>query len=733
MARKVKFPLELRDGYLARSNIEEVRTHFDLEKIIAQFHNGRLKIWLEDHYLPEMAEQVAALDGDATDLAAQLCAILGVEGVAMEYVDSSLIQKREEKRQRLSQYTTNPILCDMAEFAAFEQSDLECLVKEGAQEIILCNANFRIPLNVKNKTYLGVGNAVAVIDSKTAVDFGVLGIHFVDLPFDEKYRATVADEPRRYFEQGQQYEGQGKDKKAVECYQKAIELGCDDALFALAELYEKQGEEEAMIRLLVKAGNQGNVGAMRHLYRYYEEREDAKKAAKWTEKAALSGDSDAMWLIGCYYRRGYGVEEDFGKAFKWFQKSAKEGNAFGMTLFGDCYRDGEECEQDLSLAVEWYEKAAALEDDLAMCRLGMLYDEGSGVPENPALAAQWYQKSSELGNSEAMYYLAECYEYGTGVEENDAEARKWYRKAADEGYAPAQRRIGRYYADEEKYKDAMRWYEKAAEQGDGESFCRIGMMYSNGNGVRKGVKKAFGWFQRSAEEGFGWGMCFLAQCYDNGDGVQENFDLAWKWYAKAAGEGIRPAIKWMNGHIINPHVMAELCSVLILGRLKSGKILWAVRGYLQGGYTYGIEPDLVSSDKWIQNGIIEREETVIGGTKSVNLFSADEEMIFTDKGFYIRDDSGNVKWTPYQIIEDVIFLNEGRWFFQATLTNGNTTELSAVYDWDKKTGLSGVRLFLLLMARLIGDCEYEFTDEEMAKLSLVILESLNNRCIVDYL
>ena len=33
MARKVKFPLELRDGYLARSNIEEVRTHFDLEKI----------------------------------------------------------------------------------------------------------------------------------------------------------------------------------------------------------------------------------------------------------------------------------------------------------------------------------------------------------------------------------------------------------------------------------------------------------------------------------------------------------------------------------------------------------------------------------------------------------------------------------------------------------------------------------------------------------------------------
>ena len=189
MARKVKFPLELKDGYLARSNIEEVRTHFDLEKIIAQFHNGRLKIWLEDHYLPEMAEQVAALDGDAPDLAAQLCAILGVEGVVTDHVDSSLIQKREEKRQRLSQYTTNPILCDMAEFAAFEQGDLDVLIDEGAREIIFCNNAFRIPLLAENHTYYGVGKAVAVIESDTPIEFMARGIQFVDVPFDEKYAA----------------------------------------------------------------------------------------------------------------------------------------------------------------------------------------------------------------------------------------------------------------------------------------------------------------------------------------------------------------------------------------------------------------------------------------------------------------------------------------------------------------------------------------------------------------
>ena len=197
MARKVKFPLELKDGYLARSNIEEVRTHFDLEKIIAQFHNGRLKIWLEDHYLPAEAEQVAALDGDAPNLAAQLCAILGVEGVATDHVDSSLIQKREENRQRLSQYTTNPILCDMAEFAAFEQGDLDTLIDEGAREIILCNNAFRMPLLAENRTYYGVGKTVAVIESDTPIDFAARGIQFVDMLFDEAYLGIVEKKKQR--------------------------------------------------------------------------------------------------------------------------------------------------------------------------------------------------------------------------------------------------------------------------------------------------------------------------------------------------------------------------------------------------------------------------------------------------------------------------------------------------------------------------------------------------------
>ena len=200
MARKVKFPLDLKDGYQARSNIEEVRAHFDIEKIIAQFHNGKLKIWLEDHYLPAEAEQVGALDGNVTDLAQRLCTILGVTDVPTETVDTKTvqtIQRREERRQRLSQYTTNQILCDRAEFAAFEQADLDALIEEGVKEIILCNAAFRIPLLAENRTYYGVGKTVAVIESDTPIDFAARGIQFVDMPFDEAYLGIVEKKKQR--------------------------------------------------------------------------------------------------------------------------------------------------------------------------------------------------------------------------------------------------------------------------------------------------------------------------------------------------------------------------------------------------------------------------------------------------------------------------------------------------------------------------------------------------------
>ena len=64
MARKVKFALILKDGYEVRNNIEEIKEHFDYNKIVDYFIDGQLSRWLEDrHYYEEIKNDVeTALD-----------------------------------------------------------------------------------------------------------------------------------------------------------------------------------------------------------------------------------------------------------------------------------------------------------------------------------------------------------------------------------------------------------------------------------------------------------------------------------------------------------------------------------------------------------------------------------------------------------------------------------------------------------------------------------------------
>ncbi len=46
---KLKFPLKLKDNVDVH-NIDELREHFDLERIIGYFQDGRLLTWLKGRY-----------------------------------------------------------------------------------------------------------------------------------------------------------------------------------------------------------------------------------------------------------------------------------------------------------------------------------------------------------------------------------------------------------------------------------------------------------------------------------------------------------------------------------------------------------------------------------------------------------------------------------------------------------------------------------------------------------
>ncbi|MBQ3443713.1 MAG: HPr family phosphocarrier protein, partial [Selenomonadaceae bacterium] len=92
--------------------------------------------------------------------------------------------RRAERLKRLEQYTTTKKFLENVDKVAFDQDELTDLIAgDVIQEIYLCANQFVIPLDRKNKTYVGIGKPVAVIQSNEPVDFDELGIKFKNVAF----------------------------------------------------------------------------------------------------------------------------------------------------------------------------------------------------------------------------------------------------------------------------------------------------------------------------------------------------------------------------------------------------------------------------------------------------------------------------------------------------------------------------------------------------------------------
>ena len=74
--RKIKFALELKDGEEVRS-MDELREHFDLEKVIGYFQDGKLIEWLEDRFFEDEAEEIKKLSENDPDFGKSSAIFLG--------------------------------------------------------------------------------------------------------------------------------------------------------------------------------------------------------------------------------------------------------------------------------------------------------------------------------------------------------------------------------------------------------------------------------------------------------------------------------------------------------------------------------------------------------------------------------------------------------------------------------------------------------------------------------
>lgn len=161
MAKRVKFPLNMGNGIMVRT-IEELKEHYNAEKLIEYFLNGKLLTWLKDRYYYEYAEQIEKLaeQSNKHSIVSGLNKIFSIK--ISESIDVEDIDIRREKLEILRTFTCDDIILKNVDIVAFTQWDLDDLIASGAEVIYLCGKIFNISnIALLNKhRFVGINNPI---------------------------------------------------------------------------------------------------------------------------------------------------------------------------------------------------------------------------------------------------------------------------------------------------------------------------------------------------------------------------------------------------------------------------------------------------------------------------------------------------------------------------------------------------------------------------------------------
>ncbi len=230
----------------------------------------------------------------------------------------------------------------------------------------------------------------------------------------------------------------------------------------------------------------------------YDVEPDSDKSLYWFRKAAEAGNSTAMYNLGLYYAKGYGIPRDFEEAARWMEKAAEAGDEDAPTLvtryrvYAACIPKAERGDalaqaylaeglmevalslsqadpgDDLAECLKWAEKAYAQGNADACWTLGLAYENGRGVNEDTEKAVHYYQEGAKRGSAACSHCLGNLVLEGKYKQGDPDLGFKLIHEAAEAGFLDAMRSMQRYYRmvehDEEesekwaqKVEDASKW------------------------------------------------------------------------------------------------------------------------------------------------------------------------------------------------------------------------------------------------------------------------------------
>lgn len=149
-------PLTLPNGEEPES-IEQLRENAEKEWLVSAFRSGALGKWLDDMCYETESQGVADISDKATEeLYPELCEAIGLLNETKTAAHDAAVQK-------LSEYTKDPELLKLAEYAAYSQKDMVELLKKGVKTVVLAKGSFRLTRDFVGVTYHVVEGAKYVL------------------------------------------------------------------------------------------------------------------------------------------------------------------------------------------------------------------------------------------------------------------------------------------------------------------------------------------------------------------------------------------------------------------------------------------------------------------------------------------------------------------------------------------------------------------------------------------
>lgn len=233
---------------------------------------------------------------------------------------------------------------------------------------------------------------------------------------------------------------------ALQCYQKACDLGYLPAYWELGFIYQNgsglpKNRDEA-IRCLTVAADQGMARAQVALGELYSPSSDSGlpsnygKALELWKKAQAQGHPGALYRIGQYCMWGdRALPQDQPQAIKLWNEALKTATGqLQMQLINDlgyAHSHGQGgLPVDKREALKYYRMAADLGLTMAIHNVGALTDSEL---KNPGEAMKWFTAASKLGWAHSSRLLGDHYLRGDGVKKNFDEAERWYLVAVQQG------------------------------------------------------------------------------------------------------------------------------------------------------------------------------------------------------------------------------------------------------------------------------------------------------------